>query len=159
MEAMARKEYKKLIDQLLTEFRDDPDRADEFLSEDQSAEDDGEMFFCISSTAREAESSRPIRRLFDEAGLDAKNPFHWLYLVEGLADIHFSQGKAGAKPKRTPNYFKDLLLHYEGARRGNPEHTDEQLCGDIQSKYPEEYGHLKVASIRRMIPAIKKSRC
>lgn len=150
-------DLRKPFQQMMVEFRNDSDRAEEFVSEDIREEDVGDMFLLVTETISGNESDLPIARLFKESALDVRNPFHWHYLMEGLASIFFyERKKAGAKPIRTEEYHKTLAKRLDAFFVTNPRKTDVDAAKHLIKSF-EEYGKLEPQSITRMIGPLRSA--
>jgi hypothetical protein len=115
----------------------------------------------LTLTERPGDTS--LRKAFDEFGLNPQNPFDWVRLLRGLAEVHFDRPirrPRGAPPKWDERRRMLFQTHVAMARRntrkiaqkyGDPPPTNDDIADYVCWKWPEYYRNIEVASIRRYI--------
>ncbi|WP_398464446.1 hypothetical protein [Tardiphaga sp.] len=146
--------YKQNFEKMLAAFGED----DSWLDPSESGELDNEtvvdMFFCIQESATNEESI--VGRLFREAKLDPKNPFHWLDLMDGIGSVfYYEKQKAGAPLKWSPEFRETLGARFDQEAGNNPYATDEEVAASLRRKFKEYTQEPK--TITRIIGQLRKS--
>ena len=136
---MPRKQYKKRIDRDLAEFRADVDIHDPLFDRKSSAARVGEMFQMLADDFEDGLSGQSVQNLFRDAGFSPQSPFHWGYLIELLAGVHYTDGKRGRPETRTPERGKMLKRDLEALARKHDEYRLEYLA----KLYVEMPGRIK----------------
>lgn len=152
---MPARDYRKIFEKTLADFRDDDNWIDPAESGALDDETIADMFFCIEESALGVHGDNPVRKLFSDAKLDAKNPFHWLDLLEGLASIfYYEKKRPGARPLRSRDYLETLGNRFDQLAANNPGLNDEEVADRLIRSF-EEYGKLEANSITRMIGPLR----
>jgi hypothetical protein len=156
---MAKKNYKKRIEEDLEAMRQDPEVALGYSSDDMEVDEDcimayGDMFDLVSSTMIEHITNGTddtVAKAFRESGLDPKSPFHWYYLLKVFTDVHYTNKLAGAKKRRTHDYLIRFRRHYADKARKKPDASDNDLCEMMKADHPDLYGNKPISTLRRIL--------
>ena len=113
----------------------------------------------VALTLTEKRNDASLRKAFEKFGLDPQDPLNWRCLLQDLAEVHFDQPARrprGAPPKWNENLRMLFHQHVATARisaqkHGHSRPTGERLAAYLQWKWPNYYGHIDAASIRRYI--------
>jgi hypothetical protein len=97
VQAMVTKNYKKRIDDGLAGLRTDKHLDRKQYGPDTPAAKIGDLFQIVADLTEDFEEGL---QLFRDADLSPQNPFHFLYLVDMLAGVHYYDGKKGHPPTR-----------------------------------------------------------
>jgi hypothetical protein len=89
---MSKKDYKKRIDDGLAGLRANRHIERRHYGPGTPAAKIGDLFQVVADLAEDLEEGL---QLFRDADLSPQNPFHFLYLVDMLAGVHYFDGKRG----------------------------------------------------------------
>jgi hypothetical protein len=97
--------------------------------------------------------AEPIRRAFDEFGLNPSNPFVWRLLIFVFAEVHFGSHRsaAGAPTKWTATRWCDLLFDFNQMQARHPKASEAAICGYLKRdrELQHRYSDISPATIRR----------
>jgi hypothetical protein len=78
--------------------------------------------------------------LFERAGLNPKNPYHWRILFDLFCWSQFRpQTKRGA-PKKWSKKYPRLAYDFALLRKEHPYSSNEDICKFLKMRYPHRYG-------------------
>ena len=107
----------------------------------------------LSEKANSLPIAEPIRKAFNEFGLNPANPFAWRLLMYALAEVHFGTHKSAAG---APKVWDDarwcrLLSDLNQIQERKPEASETELCGDLikDREFKDRYAQFKAGTIRR----------
>ncbi|XIA65700.1 hypothetical protein ACFIOY_05460 [Bradyrhizobium sp. TZ2] len=136
---MVDKTYKKRIDDGLTELLADKEIHGPHYSRDTAPEEIGELFQIVADLTEDLEPDG--LRLFRSAGLSPQNPFHFGYLINMLASVHYTDGKIG-RPRRGEK-FAHLVQQLQAIADENNEYRTDELAKLYLRKCPDPIPSLK----------------
>jgi hypothetical protein len=150
---MPRKKYRKLIDGGLADFSADTEIQGALFDGESRSAEVGEIFQMVADGFEERDRKDRVRKLFDESKFDLRNPFHWGYLIELLANILFSG--PGRPRTRTDERRTSLLELLSAIAQEKNEYRTQELSKLFIKKYPDRIPSLKKpAGVRSAMRAL-----
>jgi hypothetical protein len=140
---MVTKNYRKRIDDGLAELRANEEIHGPHYDRDTAPEEIGELFQIVADLTEDLEPEG--LRLFRDAGLSPQNPFHFGYLVNTLASVHYSDGKIGHPPTRE-KFGARLAQQLQALADENHEYRIDELAKLYIRKCPDPIKSLKKAT-------------
>jgi hypothetical protein len=140
---MPKKQYKKRIEQGLTKFCADTEIQGAMFDRNSSAADVGDVFQMVADDFEDGACGESVKRLFRDAGFSPQNPFHFGYLIELLAEVHYTDGKRGRPITRTSERAKLMHEHLNALARENNEYRIKHLAKLYIEKCPDRIRSLK----------------
>lgn len=153
---MGRKSYSKLLKARKEQAHSDSTLKDDMKSprlkwkERSYLRAAGEDFRIVVEDLTD-EPRHPIRRAFSQFKLDYASPFHWQYLMEHFAELHFNTARSGRKKTLTAKELRSIKKDYELLMKEQPQIKNKlEAAGALKKKWPEKYLQDK-SSVRRLL--------
>jgi hypothetical protein len=107
---------------------------------------------------KESSLYRPVAAVFESAGLNLKNPFHWRILFDFFCWAHFRpKGKPG-RPGKWSQQYSQLARDFALVRKEKLAFSNLEVCRVLKKRFPNRYGRPnEPPSAERIAKEAKKS--
>jgi hypothetical protein len=143
---MVAKRYRKRTNEAMSTIRGDKVLGTPLFDNKSSSELVGLAFKAIAVDIPRLRKLASVNKAFQEAGLDPRNPFCWLELLNSFCTIHYTTGARGQRVKVRDQMQRqvDELVVKHG------EHRKTKLSELFLTEFGAEYPSLKKSSgVRR----------